>query len=82
MCEDSGASEERLRADRARLREGNAIAATLIGLTAAEASDQIEKEGYVPNVIPPGYVVTADLAPHRIRLVIDESGVVTRAWGG
>ena len=65
-----------------RLRAGNAIAATLVGLTADEASDRVEDEGFVPQVIPPGYLVTADLAPHRIRLVVDESGVVTRAWGG
>jgi hypothetical protein len=65
-----------------RLREGNAIAATLVGLTADEASDRVQDQGFVPQVIPPGHLVTADLAPHRIRLAVDESGVVTRAWGG
>jgi hypothetical protein len=65
-----------------RLRAGNAIAATLVGLTAAEASERVEESGFVPQVIPPGRLVTADVAPHRIRLVVDESGVVTRAWAG
>ena len=65
-----------------RLRAGNAIAATLVGLTADEASDRVQDQGFVPQVIPPGHLVTADLAPHRIRLAVDESGVVTRAWGG
>lgn len=65
-----------------RLREGNAVAATLVGLTADEASDRVRDQGFVPQVIPPGHLVTADLAPHRIRLAVDESGVVTRAWGG
>jgi hypothetical protein len=65
-----------------RLREGNAIAATLPGLTVAEASDLVEDQGFVAQVTPPGYLVTADLALHRIRLAVDESGVVTRAWCG
>ncbi len=65
-----------------RLRAGNAIAATLVGLTAGEATDRVEDSGFVPQVIPPGRMVTADLAPHRIRLVVDDSGVVTRAWAG
>jgi hypothetical protein len=65
-----------------RLRAGNAIGATLVGLTAAEASERVEASGFVPQVIPPGRLVTADVAPHRIRLVVDESGVVTRAWAG
>jgi len=65
-----------------RLSAGNAIAATLVGLTAAEASERVEESGFVPQVIPPGRLVTADVAPHRIRLVVDESGVVTRAWAG
>ena len=65
-----------------RVREGNAIAATLVGLTADEASDRVKGQGFVPQVIPPGRLVTADLARHRIRLVVDESGVVTRAWRG
>ena len=65
-----------------RLRQGNAIAATLVGLTAADASYRVEEKGFVPQVIPPGHLATADLAPHRIRLAVDESGVVTRAWAG
>ncbi len=65
-----------------RLREGNALAETLPGLTVAEASDRVEDQGFVAQVIPPGYLVTADLALHRIRLAVDESGVVTRAWCG
>ena len=82
VSEAEAVDQERMRADQARFREGTAIAATLIGLTAADASERIEGKGYVPNVIPPGYAVTADLAYHRIRVVIDESGVVTRAWCG
>jgi hypothetical protein len=65
-----------------RLRDANAIAATVVGLTAAEASDRVEDQGFVPQVIPPGALVTADLVAHRIRLAVDEAGVVTRAWGG
>lgn len=65
-----------------RLREGAAIAATLVGLTAAEASDRVTQQGFFPQVVPPGSVVTADLASDRIRLAVDESGVVTRAWAG
>jgi hypothetical protein len=65
-----------------RLREGNAIAATMVGLTADEASDRVKDKGFAPQVIPPGSLVTADLDPDRIRLAVDESGVVTRAWGG
>ncbi len=65
-----------------RLRDGNALAATLVGLTADEASDRVKARGFAPQVIPPGHLVTADLAPHRIRLAVDESGVVIRAWGG
>jgi Potato inhibitor I family len=65
-----------------RLRAGSAVAATLVGLTAAQASDRVEASGFVPQVIPTGHLVTADVAPRRIRLVVDESGVVTRAWAG
>jgi hypothetical protein len=66
-----------------RLRESNALAATLVGLTAAEACDVASAQGFQPQVIPPDrQAVTADLRSNRIRLVVDGSGRVTRAWGG
>jgi hypothetical protein len=66
-----------------RLRESNALAATLVGLTAEEASNLATAHGFQPQVIPPDrQVVTADLRSDRIRLLVDGSGVVTRAWGG
>lgn len=65
-----------------RIREGNALAETLIGLAADEAAARVTKCGFHPEVIPPGWPVAADLDPGRVVLVTDESGTVTRAWGG
>jgi hypothetical protein len=65
-----------------RIREGNALATTLIGLSADAASDRVEEKGFHAEVITPGWLVAADLIPGRIVLVTDESGLVIRAWGG
>jgi hypothetical protein len=40
------------------------------------------EKGFYAEVIPPGWLVPADLSPERIVLVTDESGLVTSAWGG
>ena len=65
-----------------RVREGKALAETLIGLAADDASARVAEQGFHAEVVPPGWLVAADLDPARIVLVTDEAGRVTRAWGG
>jgi len=68
--------------DRERIEAGNALAVTLVGLPVDEATERVRAEGFDPQAIPQGSVVTAELAPNRVRLLVDESGTVRRAWGG
>lgn len=65
-----------------RIEEGNSLAKTLVGMHADEATERIQNAGFKSEVIPPGFLIAADLAPDRIRLLTDEAGTVTRAWGG
>ncbi|KAG4989070.1 hypothetical protein AAZX31_11G177900 [Glycine max] len=55
----------------------------LVGVTAEEAEKKIKEEmgGAEIQVVPPGYFVTADFKPKRVRLYVDESNKVTRAPG-
>jgi hypothetical protein len=65
-----------------RLREASALAETLVGLTVEEATELIAERGFRAEVVPPGWLVPADLDARRIVLVPDDAGVVTRASGG
>ncbi|KAK7323375.1 hypothetical protein VNO77_26847 [Canavalia gladiata] len=55
----------------------------LVGVTAEEAEKKIKEEmsGVEIQVVPPGYFVTADFKPQRVRLYVDESNKVTRTPG-
>lgn len=65
-----------------RLRGASALAETVVGLTVEAATDLIAERGYRAEVVPPGWLVPADLDAGRIVLVTDDAGEVTRAWGG
>ncbi|XP_020238744.1 subtilisin inhibitor CLSI-I [Cajanus cajan] len=55
----------------------------LVGVTAEEAEKKIKEEmsGVEIQVVPPGYFVTADFKPQRVRLYVDESNKVNRTPG-
>ncbi|XP_057459141.1 subtilisin inhibitor CLSI-I-like [Lotus japonicus] len=55
----------------------------LVGVTTEEAERKIKEEmsGVEIQVVPPGSFVTADFKTQRVRLYVDESGMVTRTPG-
>jgi len=65
-----------------RLRGASALAETVVGLTVEAATDLIAERGYRAELIPPGWLVPADLDAGRIVLVAGDAGEVTRAWAG
>jgi hypothetical protein len=68
----------------ARLRAADEYASTLVGLDGREAKDAAVRSGYHRSqvVTPDVDALTADLDPFRIRLFVDEQGVVVRAKAG
>jgi len=66
-----------------RLAEGGALAATLVGLPSDEALARARERGFDAEAVPHWVeAVTMDLRPNRVRLRLDESGRVVRAWAG
>lgn len=66
-----------------QLRRTNSFAATLVGLSEEEAIERAHDAGHPVVIIrPPQYATTWDLRPHRVRLQIDRSGCVDKAFGG
>ncbi|XP_027344177.1 subtilisin inhibitor CLSI-I-like [Abrus precatorius] len=55
----------------------------LVGESAEEAEKKIkeEKSEVEIQVVPPGYLVTADFKPQRVRLYVDGSNKITRTPG-
>lgn len=66
--------DEQLAATRARAPE-------FVGLSEDDARRLGEHYGLLLRVVAPGAIVTADLRPHRVTLVVQD-GVVTRADAG
>jgi hypothetical protein len=67
----------------ARQAEGNTFAASLVGLDCDEAVNRTSDRGFEPQVIPHTVeAVTLDLRHNRIRLFLDENGIVARAHAG
>ncbi|RDX99230.1 hypothetical protein CR513_17740, partial [Mucuna pruriens] len=55
----------------------------VVGVSAEEAEKKIKEEmsGAEIQVVLPGYFVTADFKPQRVRLYVDESNKVTKTPG-
>jgi len=67
----------------ARLEEGRTFAPTLVGLECDAAVERVTERGFDPQVVPhTAEAVTADLGANRIRLFLDEQGMVVRATAG
>jgi len=67
----------------ARQTEGNAFAASLVGLDWEEAVRRTSGRGFEPQAIPHTVeAVTMDLRTNRIRLFLDENGKVAEAHAG
>lgn len=64
------------------LSEGSSLAESLVGLTGDEAAMRCRAAGFDPSVVSPGVPVTLDLRVRRVRLFVDENGIVTRGHGG
>jgi hypothetical protein len=63
--------------------EAALLAPSLVGLSEDDAVRRVSDGGFDPVVVPPGVTaVTMDFRPRRIRLFLDDSGLVTRATGG
>jgi hypothetical protein len=55
----------------------------LVGLTEADAVRRTREAGLDPQVVPPGVTaLTMDFRARRVRLFLDDSGVVERATAG
>jgi hypothetical protein len=68
----------------ARLMAADEFASSLVGLDGRDAKDAAVRSGYHRSqvITPDVEAVTADLDPFRIRLFVDERGVVVRAKAG
>lgn len=67
----------------ARLKRGSEFAPSLIGLERDAAVQAVRAQGYQPKVVPTSVEgVTADLDSRRIRLFVDENGLVVQASAG
>lgn len=67
----------------AQLAEGHEFAPSLVGLDRDAAIERATEHGYRIQVVPPtAEAITADLSANRIRLFLDEDGVVARARAG
>jgi hypothetical protein len=80
------ADRERVRAqERAQDRQakGQALAPTLVGLDGEEAVRRATEQGFEAQVVPHTVeAVTADLNHNRLRLFLNENGIVVRAHAG
>lgn len=65
---------------RAKVRDGNAFASTLVGMDAHSAAELVRQRGYLVEVIASHF--SFDRRMDRIRLVSDEHNIVTRAHVG
>lgn len=67
-----------------RMRAAHKFAPSLIGLDGREAKDLAVREGYYRSqvVTPDVEALTLDLDSYRIRLFVDDLGVVIRASAG
>ena len=65
---------------RAKLREGQDLASTLVGMDLDSATLLTRQRGYVVEVITSG--MSFDRRMDRIRLFTDSHGIVTRANAG
>lgn len=75
-------SDEKRRLE-ARLAEGQALAATLVGLSQAEAVERLRAEGFHPQVVPPTQsALTMDLRFERVRVWVDRDDQVIRVHAG
>jgi hypothetical protein len=67
----------------ARLAEGHEFAPSLLGLDCDDAIERATERGFLVQVIPPtAEAITADLRANRIRIFLDDDGVVARARAG
>ena len=54
----------------------------LVGVHVDEAAPGLQEGGFEPEVVPEGSPVTKDHVPNRVRLFVDEEGVITSAMQG
>jgi Potato inhibitor I family len=67
----------------ARLAQGHEFAPSLVGLDRNEAIERgIERNFQIQAVTPTAEAITADLSSNRIRIFLDDKGVVVRAQAG
>ena len=60
-----------------------AFAPSLVGLGSDDAVRRATEAGFDPQVVPPGVTaVTMDFRPLRIRLYVDDAGLVTHVTAG
>ena len=79
----SGEHEARRRQLRERLQEGAALAETLIGLGRFDAVERVTTAGFHAEVIEPDMEwLTLDLYFERVRIFVDDEGLVTQAEAG
>lgn len=66
-----------------RLRPGRALAEAVLGLPRSEAVDRVTAAGFRADIITPStHAVSADLRFDRVRLHVDDAGVVRDARAG
>ena len=54
----------------------------LVGVHVDEAVPQLQEAGLEPEVVPEGSPVTKDFVANRVRLFVDEEGVISSAMQG
>lgn len=54
----------------------------LVGVHVDEAAPQLQEAGLEPEVVPEGSPVTKDFVPNRVRLFVDDEGLITSAAQG
>jgi hypothetical protein len=64
------------------MQEGAAFASTLVGVNLAHATASAEQRGFEVQIVPSSGELTFDLNPKRMRLQVDDAGVVTWAHAG
>ncbi|QIK65427.1 hypothetical protein G7072_02905 [Nocardioides sp. HDW12B] len=65
------------------LRAGSVLGDELIGLPGDVAFDRAVEAGFSPELVDPDVeAITADMRPKRLRLFLDETGVVRAAEPG
>ena len=67
----------------ARLAEGHKFAPSLVGIDCDDAIERATERGFqVQVILPTDEAITADLGANRIRIFVDDNGVVDRARAG